>query len=263
MKNKSLSFLFAFLFIFSFFFLAKGAFAHCDTMDGPVITVAEAALEKNDPKLILIWVKKDVESEISDLFKKVQIVRKFSPEAKSLADMYFFETLVRVHRAGEGAPYTGLKPAGTDIGEVIPAIDLAFETGSPESFLKFLPANIHNAARGHFATVFAKKNHNKDDIEAGREYVDNYVGFMHHVLALSGQSESGEDIGSHDHGNKVAASGMNEGAKQICSGNNNGEGEGLKEEIRILKASLVAAWSISSLLFLGLIGIALVFKFKK
>jgi hypothetical protein len=43
-------------------------------------------------------------------FTKTLAVRKQSKEAKELADMYFFETLVRIHCAGEGAPYTGLKP---------------------------------------------------------------------------------------------------------------------------------------------------------
>ena len=50
-----------------------------------------------------------------------------------MADLYFFETVVRVHRAGEGAAYNGLKPAGLDEGPVIPIAEKAIETASPEA----------------------------------------------------------------------------------------------------------------------------------
>jgi hypothetical protein len=45
--------------------------------------------------------------------------------------VYFFETRVCVHREGEGAAYTGLKPAGLDLGPDIPAADKALESGNP------------------------------------------------------------------------------------------------------------------------------------
>ena len=86
------------------------AFAHCDTLDGPVVLDAKAALEKGDVTPVLKWVKKDNEKEIRKVFSHTLAVRKLNPEARELADHYFFETLVRVHRAGEGAPFTGLKP---------------------------------------------------------------------------------------------------------------------------------------------------------
>lgn len=41
--------------------------------------------------------------------------------------MYFFETVDRIHRAGEGEPHTGLKSAGRDLGPAIPAADKAIE----------------------------------------------------------------------------------------------------------------------------------------
>ena len=92
-------------------FLYPFVFAHCDTLDGPVVKTARAALEKGDVTPILKWVKKENEAEIRDLFKKTLSVRSKGKEAQELADMYFLETLVRVHRAGEGEPYTGLKPS--------------------------------------------------------------------------------------------------------------------------------------------------------
>src|SRR5512136_371299 len=76
--------------------------AHCDGMDGPVVTAAKKALETGDANPVLIWVQKKDEGEIRKAFQKTLAVRKLSPEAKELGDMYFFETLVRIHRAGEG-----------------------------------------------------------------------------------------------------------------------------------------------------------------
>ena len=86
------------------------ASAHCDGLDGPVVTAARKALESGNVNLVLIWVQKNDEAEIASAFQKTLSVRKLNAQVKDLADTYFFETLVRVHRAGEGEPYTGLKP---------------------------------------------------------------------------------------------------------------------------------------------------------
>ena len=115
--------------------LSSVARAHCDTMNGPVVTEAKAALEKGDVTPVLKWVSKDNEEEIRTAFKKTLTVRSKSIEAKELADMYFFETLVRVHRAGEGAPFTGLKPAGSEVEPGIAAADQALERGSADEVI--------------------------------------------------------------------------------------------------------------------------------
>lgn len=78
-------------------------FAHCDTLDGPVVAAARKALDSGNVNLILVWVQKKDEGEIRNMFQKAVAVRKAGGQAKELADMYFFETLVRIHRAGEGA----------------------------------------------------------------------------------------------------------------------------------------------------------------
>ena len=104
------------------------AHAHCDTLDGPVVSAGRQALDSGNVNLVLVWVQKDDEKAIRDAFQKVRSVRKAGGQAKDLADAYFFETLVRVHRAGEGAPYTGLKPAGT-IEPPVAAADKAIATG--------------------------------------------------------------------------------------------------------------------------------------
>jgi len=89
--------------------------SHCDTMNGPVIIAAKKALETANVNLVLIWVQKGDEAAIKESFQKAMAVRKLNPDARKLADMYFFETLVRIHRAGEGVAYTGLKQAETEV----------------------------------------------------------------------------------------------------------------------------------------------------
>jgi len=98
--------------------------------------------------------------------------------------MYFFETLVRIHRAGEGAPYTGLKPAGRDLGPAVPAADKAIVDGKVEPVIKLLTGKMQEGIQGQFKKVMAKKNFKKDDVEAGREYIEAYVIFIHYVERL-------------------------------------------------------------------------------
>jgi len=157
------------------------ALAHCDGMDGPVVKAAQKALDTGNVNLVLIWVQKADEVEVRKAFDQTIIVRKLSPDANALADRYFFETLVRLHRAGEGAPYTGLKPAGRDLGPAIPAADKALEAGSVEPLLKLLSDAVQAGTGELFKHVMAKKNFDKNDVEAGREYVKAYVEFVHYV----------------------------------------------------------------------------------
>jgi hypothetical protein len=160
------------------------ASAHCDGMDGPVVTAAKKALETGNVNFVLIWVQKKDEDEIKKAFQKTLAVRKLNPEAKELADMYFFETLVRIHRAGEGAPYTGLKPAGRDLGPAIPAADKAIVDGKLEPLFKLLTNTIHEGLHEQFKNVTAKKNFKQDDVEAGRKFIEAYVTFVHYVERL-------------------------------------------------------------------------------
>jgi CBS domain-containing protein len=113
-------------------------------------------------------------------------VRKLNPQARELADMYFFETLVRVHRAGEGEPYTGLKPAGRDLGPAIPAADKALESGKVEALVRVLNEAVQGGVREKFQEVLAKKKYKPDDVELGREYVEAYVSFLEYVERIYG-----------------------------------------------------------------------------
>ena len=162
----------------------RNAVAHCDTLDGPVVAAAKKALETGNVNLVLIWVQKKDEGEIGKAFEKTLAVRKLGREAAELADMYFFETLVRIHRTGEGAPYTGLKPAGGDLGPAIPAADKALEDGSIKPLLKLLVDLIQDGIRERFEKAVATKKFDKNDVEAGREHVEAYVTFVHYVEGL-------------------------------------------------------------------------------
>ncbi|HAS53851.1 MAG TPA: hypothetical protein DCS42_06830, partial [Nitrospiraceae bacterium] len=116
------------------------AVAHCDTLDGPVVADARKALDKGDVTPVLKWVRQDDEKEIRELFTKTLVVRKKGKEARELADLYFFETLVRIHRAGEGAPYTGLKHEAAE--PIILAVDKALDTGSAAHVVRHVSGTV-------------------------------------------------------------------------------------------------------------------------
>lgn len=107
-----------------------------------------------------------------------------------MADRYFFETLVRVHRAGEGAPYTGLKPAGRDLGPAIPLADKAVATGSERDLAAFAAQEVENGIHRKFADLQRKRNFRPDDLAAGRDYVASYVTFVHYVEGLHQAAEA-------------------------------------------------------------------------
>ena len=164
--------------------------AHCDSLDGPVVKAAEKALATKDLKGVLIWVQKADEEEIEKAFKKTLAVRKLNAEAKELADRYFFEAVVRVHRAGEGAAYTGLKPAGYKIDPAIIAADKALQDENLEVVLKLVTDEVARGVKTHFKEALDKKNFNKSDVQAGREFVKAYVEYIHCVEALHTRATS-------------------------------------------------------------------------
>ena len=141
--------------------------------------------------------KKESEWEIIAAFQRTLKVRALSPEAKELADMFFFETLVRIHRAGEGEPYTGLKPAGTPLDPAVKEADMALEKGSIEEFIGKLSFAMAEEVRSRFKAALTKKTHAEESVEAGREFVEDYVQFVHYVEKLHSQIKAHE--GHHKH----------------------------------------------------------------
>lgn len=168
--------------------------AHCDTMDGPVVADARKALETGNAGYALKWVKPDVENEAREAFALSLKVRGLNEDAKKLADRFFFETIVRLHRQGEGIAYTGIKPSGTPVDEKIKAADLAISTGDLSPLKKIVPAEKIKELTALFEKALALKSFDINNVEAGRKYVEAYVSFFH--FAEGEESVHGE---SHNH----------------------------------------------------------------
>ncbi|HEX6059587.1 MAG TPA: DUF6448 family protein [Gemmatimonadaceae bacterium] len=157
------------------------ALAHCDTMDGPVVTAAQAALATGNPSHVLIWVRAQDEPDIRRAFARTMQVRALGGEARELADLYFLETVVRIHRLGEGESYTGLKPSGTDLGPAVPAADRALESGSSHELERVLGDAMREGVRERLARARAVRSFGVDEVEAGRAFVAAYVAYLHYV----------------------------------------------------------------------------------
>ena len=150
---------------------------HCDSLDGPVVTAAARALQADDVDVVLPFVPQDGEPEVRAAFERTAAARKLGGDAEAVADRYFFETVVRIHRAGEGAPYTGLKPAGLDPGPVIPVAERAIETGSPDELVALLAGAVADEAQKRLKHAVELKRSANGDVGANREYVEAMLGF--------------------------------------------------------------------------------------
>jgi len=167
--------------LFTGLILPKTTKAHCDSMDGSVVLDAKKALETGNVDLVLIWVNEKQEDQIRNSFQQTIDVRNENEQVREMADIYFFETLVRLHRESEDAPYTGLKPAETDFGPVIPAGDHALETGSLKELRDLIVSEFEAGLNAYFDGMMEAKEFDPNDVEAGREFVQNYVEFMHYA----------------------------------------------------------------------------------
>jgi hypothetical protein len=173
--------------------------AHCDSLDGPVINDARTALDRGEPDVVLKWVQPRDEAAIREAFAEALAVRGLSPAARSLADRWFFETLVRIHRAGEGAPYTGLKPANA-VDEAIASADRALESGEIESLLHAATHRVTQGLQTRFERVRALASHKDHSVDDGRAYVEAYVDFIHFAEAINATAPGvGTDRSEHSH----------------------------------------------------------------
>lgn len=175
--------------VFSSLILCNVLQAHCDTMDGPVVADAKKAIGQNNVNYILKWIRPENEKEVIEAFNLTMKVRGLGNDAKQLADKYLFETLVRLHRNGEGMSYTGVKPSGTPIDEKIKAADKSIETGDLSPLKKMVPRENIAGLTERFNKVMSLKAFNVNDVKAGREYIESYVQFFHYA---EGEKEEGE-----------------------------------------------------------------------
>lgn len=150
---------------------------HCDSKDGPVVKAAARALESARAELILPFVSEDAETEVRDAFEKTLRVRALGAAAAEVADEWFFETVVRLHRAGEGAPFTGLKPAGLGHGVVVPVAEQAIETGDVDEVVQLLTTALADEVRHKFGRVMRLQAADRSTVAQEREYVEAVLGF--------------------------------------------------------------------------------------
>ena len=175
---------------------------HCDSMDGPVVLAAKRALNARDARLVLPYVKAEAESDVLAAFERTLAAHDGNRAANELADLYFFETVVRVHRAGEGAPYTGLKPAGLGFGPVVPVAERAVDSGSPDALIQLLTEKVRREVTERFERAIALKGRAEDSVASAREYVEAMLGlevWSHKLYACASAGPHEAHDEPHEH----------------------------------------------------------------
>lgn len=168
--------------------IVRPASAHCDTEDGPAVADGRRALETGNVNVALKWVLAADETEVRAAFEKALRVRSAGGEVAEVADRWFLETLVRVHRAGEGAGFDGIKPVGTPIPAQVSAADQALAVGRIEPLRGLIEPERWAELERRFQDALALKGFDDDDLAAARRYMHAYVSFFKYA--------EGED---HDH----------------------------------------------------------------
>jgi hypothetical protein len=163
------------------------------------VKAAKKALETGNINYILIWIPQESEKELKGVFEKTLRARQAGKDAQEVADDWFFETAIRLHRAGEGAPYTGMKPAGLSEGPVVPKAEKAIETGNPKETIEFILKTVEEDLTHRFRHVMEKKKYDVNDVAAGREFIAGFIGWVvysHHLyMSVAGGGEHGGDAG--------------------------------------------------------------------
>ncbi len=175
--------------------------AHCDTLEGPVLVEARAALVAGDVTPVLKWVRAADEATIRDAFARTLAVRQASKPAAELAELWFFETLVRIHRAGEGAPYTGLK-SGVVEEPGVAAADQALASGDAGTLWLETTDRLRGQLEEKLRRVRDLKEHAAHSVDAGRAYVAAYVDYVHfaeRLASLAAHAPAHAAAGGHSH----------------------------------------------------------------
>lgn len=181
------------------FALATPAAAHCDTLDGPVAADATIAWETGDVTPVLKWVDAGSEGAIREAFARAASAATSGPEAKALAETWFLETLVRVHRAGEGAPFTGLKPAGSVVDPAVLAADAALVSGSADALVSLVTREAGAGLRDRYSRVAEARKRAGESAEAGRAYVAAYIDYVHYAEGVFREASAKAEGGCGHH----------------------------------------------------------------
>lgn len=192
---------FALVIVFWMLGSAAPARAHCDGVDGPVATAAQRAIETGNVNLALPYAPASAEEEITARFQEARRVRNRGRDARVLADRAFVETVVRLHRIGEGASYAGLRPAGMDYGPMIPAAEHALQSGDVAGVRAILLEEVDHGLAERLARVralraVAVEPQDHAGVAAARERIGAELDFITYAeglrQAVSGAAEHHE-----------------------------------------------------------------------
>ncbi|MEN6322238.1 MAG: DUF6448 family protein [Proteiniphilum sp.] len=196
LKSNLLQSAFILSLIVAFSFVnVQPASAHCDSFDGPALQDAAKALETNNVNLVLKWINTDMEAEVVPLFHKTYSLKNGDKEVYEIVKKHFYETFIRLHREMEGAPFTGLKPAGTTA-QITVMSDKALNTGDFASLLKALNKHVNSQLQEKYDKTAALYKVKDNSVEEGRQFVKAYVDYTHSVEAVHDLLARGE---AHQH----------------------------------------------------------------
>jgi hypothetical protein len=172
---------------------------HCDSLDGPVVAAARRALDQADVTLVLPYVPAAGVGEVTDAFALTSKVRVLGAAAREVSDRWFFETVVRVHREGEGASFAGLKPAGLDVGPVIPVAERAIDDSDPGPLVDLLTGIVRDETIDRFTTIEALRASVDQGVDAAREYVSAVLGLQVWANKLAQTAHADPHGANHEH----------------------------------------------------------------
>jgi len=165
-------------------------YAHCDSYDGPVIQDAYKALQNEDVTFVLKWIEPKHEVEITTLFNKTVDLKDKDSGIYTIVEKHFLETLVRHHRETEGAPYTGLKPAGSTA-PIVQMADNSIAEEDVNTLLNNLGNHIQRVITEKYEKVAALSKVKDNSVAEGRAYVIAYVDYTHTLEAIEAVMEHG------------------------------------------------------------------------
>ncbi|MBI3985738.1 MAG: hypothetical protein HY343_02370 [Lentisphaerae bacterium] len=110
---------------------------------------------------------------------------------------------MRLHRAGEGAPYSGIKDE--PVAPIVAMSDKAIADGSADDMIKKISGHMAAAIKEKFSKVVEARKNKDKSVEAGREFVEAYVTYMHYVEGIhtaimsagTHHAEAGEGAAPH------------------------------------------------------------------
>jgi hypothetical protein len=170
-------------FISIMIYLPLNSLAHCDSYDGPLIKDAMKAIDKENVEYVYKWIEPEYEDEISRFFNKTVSLKSGDREIYKIVEKHFLETLVRLHREGEGEPFTGLKPAGS-IPPLLIMADESLVSGNVEFLVNEIKIHLDELVNDKFSQAFALSKAKEENPEKGRAYVRTYVEYIHFIEAI-------------------------------------------------------------------------------